>query len=538
MGKHDIKYHNDMNLVSIGALNSSQIDILFSIGLTMAKDCSNKVIISFNEIKELANYSNKNIKNFYRDLEGLFKKLLDLDFRIETETNIKRMNLFQYYDIQKDNGVVEIKANEIFLKLFDNMLRGNFTLFDLKDLVSLKSGYSKLMFKLLRGWNGKKKINYTLEELYYLLGVPLSVQTTANFTNKVMKPIKEELPKYFNKLEIETIKTGRKITGYSFTWKPKVSETELIGDNHIHISEKLNRTIEKVKKNRHLQSLLTEENIIKLLEKFNEEQLIKGLTYAYKEIQKKIEYLSYLEKAIETGAGKQETKIVVEANIPKEVIEIKELETVESIGESKEEKNETYIKFCKMSDNEQLEIEKIVYKDYVKKCGQDTKIQRLAFKAGKRKLITDYLESKKIIHNEVEKCQKETIKEKLKDEVVEIKKKKEITQSKYNTLLELRLSMVRSISNEIDVEEEKRKFDLKIKEEYIIVETKEITREELLNKFDQLSFSYPFKELEDAIDIIGIKYTNQEWLNLINDNSKRKELDNIIEKVREFKAGF
>ncbi|MEG0516056.1 MAG: RepB family plasmid replication initiator protein [Cetobacterium sp.] len=538
MGKHDIKYHNDMNLVSIGALNSSQIDILFSIGLTMAKDCSNKVIISFNEIKELANYSNKNIKNFYRDLEGLFKKLLDLDFRIETETNIKRMNLFQYYDIQKDNGVVEIKANEIFLKLFDNMLRGNFTLFDLKDLVSLKSGYSKLMFKLLRGWNGKKKINYTLEELYYLLGVPLSVQTTANFTNKVMKPIKEELPKYFNKLEIETIKTGRKITGYSFTWKPKVSETELIGDNHIHISEKLNRTIEKVKKNRHLQSLLTEENIIKLLEKFNEEQLIKGLTYAYKEIQKKIEYLSYLEKAIETGAGKQETKIVVEANIPKEVIEIKELETVESIGESKEEKNETYIKFCKISDNEQLEIEKIVYKDYVKKCGQDTKIQRLAFKAGKRKLITDYLESKKIIHNEVEKCQKETIKEKLKDEVVEIKKKKEITQSKYNTLLELRLSMVRSISNEIDVEEEKRKFDLKIKEEYIIVETKEITREELLNKFDQLSFSYPFKELEDAIDIIGIKYTNQEWLNLINDNSKRKELDNIIEKVREFKAGF
>ncbi|MBC2849846.1 RepB family plasmid replication initiator protein [Cetobacterium sp. 8H] len=538
MGKHDIKYHNDMNLVSIGALNSSQIDILFSIGLTMAKDCSNKVIISFNEIKELANYSNKNIKNFYRDLEGLFKKLLDLDFRIETETNIKRMNLFQYYDIQKDNGVVEIKANEIFLKLFDNMLRGNFTLFDLKDLVSLKSGYSKLMFKLLRGWNGKKKINYTLEELYYLLGVPLSVQTTANFTNKVMKPIKEELPKYFNKLEIETIKTGRKITGYSFTWKPKASETELIGDNHIHISEKLNRTIEKVKKNRHLQSLLTEENIIKLLEKFNEEQLIKGLTYAYKEIQKKIEYLSYLEKAIETGAGKQETKIVVEANIPKEVIEIKELETVESIGESKEEKNETYIKFCKMSDNEQLEIEKIVYKDYVKKCGQDTKIQRLAFKAGKRKLITDYLESKKIIHNEVEKCQKETIKEKLKDEVVEIKKKKEITQSKYNTLLELRLSMVRSISNEIDVEEEKRKFDLKIKEEYIIVETKEITREELLNKFDQLSFSYPFKELEDAIDIIGIKYTNQEWLNLINDNSKRKELDNIIEKVREFKAGF
>ena len=541
MGKQDIKYHNDMNLVSIGALNSSQIDILFSIGLTMAKDCSNKAIISFDEIKELSNYSTKDIKIFYKDLEGLFKKMLDLDFRIETETNIKRMNLFQYYDIQKDNGVVEIKANEIFLKLFDNMLRGNFTLFDLKDLVSLKSGYSKLMFKLLKGWNGKKKVNYTLEELYYLLGVPKSTQSIGNFSNKVMKPIKEELPKYFNKLEIEPIKTGRKITGYSFIWKSRASDIGIIEDNIIHISEKLNRAIEKAKQNRFIKPLLTEKNIVELMHIFTEDQLIKGLNHAYKEVKQEIKYLSYLVKAIETGAGKQESKIVVKENDSKEVME--DIQIEQAIGEGKEEKIE--VKELIYTKDFEGAKQFLYSKSYAIK--NEGNMNSTAFITNMNNLktlddIIEFGEKYKIdmsyFKDEVVEYQEEIIKENPKDEVVEIKNKKEITQSEYNTLLELRLSMVRSISNAIDIEEEKRKFDLKIKEEYIIVEIKEIPKEELLNRFNQLSFSYSFKELEDAVDTIGIKYTNQEWLNLINDDSKRNGLDNIVEKVREFKAGF
>lgn len=542
MGKYDVKYHNDMNLVSIGALNSSQIDILFSIGLTMSTNYSDKATITFNEIKELSNYSAKDIKNFYKDLEGLFKKLLDLDFRIETETNIKRMNLFQYYDIQKDNGVVEIKANEIFLKLFDNMLRGNFTLFDLKDLVSLKSGYSKLMFKLLKGWNGKKKIDYTLEEIYHLLGVPKSTQTTANFTNKVMKPIKEELPKYFNKLEIEPIKTGRKITGYSFTWKPKASDVELIEDNIINISEKLYETIEKAKRNRFIKPFLSNENIAKLIDKFtNEEQLIKGLNHACKEIKQEVKYLSYLIKAIESGIEKQEIKILINDPAPKPIIEVAEV--IETVGERKEdqveEESEVYKEFLKMSKEAQQEVEEIVYKEYAKKCGQDTKIQRLTFKAARKKLITEYLEARYQLRKEVIKHQEEETPKEI--EVVEVKKKREMSQNQYDCLFKIYLSNIRLTMDgekkEIDIEEERKKFDLKNKDTITIIKVKEITREDLLKKFDELNFSYSLEELEEAFQLIEVKHTNQELLNVIN-STNRELLDSIVENMREIKAGF
>lgn len=50
------------------------------------------------------------------------------------------------------------------------------------------------------------------------------------------------------------------------------------------ISEKLNNTIQKVKKNRALEKLLTIDNIEKLLEIFEENDLIKGLLWVYKEV--------------------------------------------------------------------------------------------------------------------------------------------------------------------------------------------------------------------------------------------------------------
>lgn len=540
MGKYDVKYHNDMNLVSIGALNSSQIDILFSIGLTMSTNCLDKATITFNEIKELSNYSNKNIEVFYKDLEGLFKKLLDLDFRIETETNIKRMNLFQYYDIQKDNGVVEIKANEIFLKLFDNMLRGNFTLFDLKDLVSLKSGYSKLMFKLLKGWNGKKKIDYTLEEIYHLLGVPLSMQTTANFTNKVMKPIKEELPKYFNKLEIEPIKTGRKITGYSFTWKPKASDVALIEDNIIHISEKLSETIEKAKRNRFIKPFLTKENIVKLIDKFtNEEQLIKGLNHAYTEVKQEIKYLSYLIKAIESGIEKQEIKILINDPAPKPIIEVAEV--IETTGERKEDQVEVQeIKYTKdLESTKRFLFAKTTNIKIPNKMNIINNFKDLesAIEFGEKYGVDmSYFKADEVIEH-----QEEVIEEPPKDEVVEVKKKREMTQNQYDCLFKIYLSNIRLTMDgekkEIDIDEERKKFDLKNKDTITIIKVKEITREDLLNKFDELNFSYSLEELEEAFELIEVKHTNQELLNVIN-STNRELLDSIVEDLREIKAGY
>lgn len=46
-----------------------------------------------------------------------------------------------------------------------------------------------------------------------------------------------------------------------------------------------------------------------------------------------------------------------------------------------------------LSNKEQEEIENKAYVEYIKKCGQETKIQQLAFKAGKKQIVYTYIEA-------------------------------------------------------------------------------------------------------------------------------------------------
>ena len=67
------------------------------------------------------------------------------------------------------------------------------------EFVSLKSSYSKNMFKLLKQWESVRQKEFVLEELKEYLGVPATYDTN-NFNKKVLKPIMTELPEFFNNL--------------------------------------------------------------------------------------------------------------------------------------------------------------------------------------------------------------------------------------------------------------------------------------------------------------------------------------------------
>lgn len=69
----------------------------------------------------------------------------------------------------------------------------------------------------------------------------------------------------------------------------------------------------------------------------------------------------------------------------------KDKERVEMCKETKKENN-LYSKFEKLPLDIQNKIEECVYREYIKLCGMETKIQQLAFLGSKKKLIYDYLE--------------------------------------------------------------------------------------------------------------------------------------------------
>ena len=363
-----IRYHNDMNRVSFSNFNEKELDLFFSICQQMKEKSLKEVTFSFVELRKLSNYSNRSIQRLYSDLDKVYKKMLELNLKYEDEKEIRRFVLFSKYVLKKDEKTVTIKASEDFEYILNNLI-GNFTKFDLIDFVNLKSSYSKNMFKLLKQWDTKKERIFKIDELKEILGIPKGF-SFGKINERVLNPIMNELPQHFNSLELEKIKTGRSVTSLKFTWSGKVEKIESIQNNAviniIEISDKLNKVIEKVKKNRFIAPLLTIDNIEILVEMFQEKDLIKGLNWSYKEIKQEIKSLNYLIKSIKTGMEQKEKKLVVKT-VPEIVQEQETKEEILKENNLDLEKDQE----LKITEIEKIKITKDEYEELYKKFLQE-----------------------------------------------------------------------------------------------------------------------------------------------------------------------
>lgn len=132
----------------------------------------------------------------------------------------------------------------------------------------------------------------------------------------------------------------------------------------------------------------------------------------------------------------------------------------------KDEIDDIIVKFYNDSpDNIKKDIEEKTYRDYIKECGQETKIQQMAFNVAKNKLIYKYIEK-----NNLHKIKKVEI-----QEVQEIREKK--FQNNENLILELEV-FNDIINKSIDM----YKMILNLTDEKII-EIKRETLKELGTKF-------------------------------------------------------
>lgn len=303
-----VKYHNDMNKIALAGFNEKELNILFSLIVLSRDKGTTELNVSFEKIRNLCNDDGKNKKRFIDSLTNVNAKLLQLYYKIETADSILMFTLFNKFKIDLNNDILITKINDDFYYLL-NELVGNFTMFELVDFVNLKSSYSKNMFKLLKQWDTKHKLEISLEDFRYSLNVPQSYNSS-KLNEKVLKPITEELSNIFPDFKITKKKKGVKIIGYIFSWGQKQHDIETPEDKIVEISEELSKAFEKASKNRFIQPFLTDNGKSELIEVFgNEEALIRGLHFAYKTIKKEFKSLLYLTKVITTGAEQQ--KVVI-----------------------------------------------------------------------------------------------------------------------------------------------------------------------------------------------------------------------------------
>lgn len=234
MAGETVVYHNDMNLVPLKNFTSVELDLLFAMCNKLKEKEDSVLRIDFKDLKQLSNYdtNTRNIKRFVDDLQRVYNKMLSITYTVEDSKKIKRFVLFHKYEIDKEQRYIEISTSPDLKHLLNNITT-NFTKFELEEFSKLKSSYSKNMYRLLKQYKHTGYFKLTIDKFKERLDVPDSYRMT-NITQKILKPIADELAYIFPNLQINKVKAqkGRKIAYIEFIFDP---------EQRIHSKRKLSK---------------------------------------------------------------------------------------------------------------------------------------------------------------------------------------------------------------------------------------------------------------------------------------------------------
>ena len=225
-----VKYHKDFeNKLVLKNFTASELNFLMAICTKVRDKKEDEVIFSFNELKNISNWTNKNDKDFIHSLEMTNKKLIELTFRFENEKEIIMFVLFPTFHIDKDEKTLKVAVNKKFAYLLNN-LSNNFNWYQLKDFTSLNSKYSKLLYKELMLFKDTGYRIFKIEDFRKKLDIPEKYRMT-NIKQKVLTPIEEDFKHIFSKFEIVKIKNGRDIAQirFNFTYS-NIKPVEVVED--------------------------------------------------------------------------------------------------------------------------------------------------------------------------------------------------------------------------------------------------------------------------------------------------------------------
>ncbi len=147
--------------------------------------------------------------------------MLELTIKYEDDEIIERFVLFNHYRIHKKEQYLEISTSPN-LKHILNSITNNFTKFELEEMTTLKSTYSKNMFRILKQFKHTGYLKIKINDFRERLDIPTSYRMT-DINKNVLKPIINELSYIFKALKIHKVraKKGRKIEYLEFIFEPE-----------------------------------------------------------------------------------------------------------------------------------------------------------------------------------------------------------------------------------------------------------------------------------------------------------------------------
>ncbi len=229
MSKEIIKYNNDVNLMDISIFTSRELDLLITCFWYLKENKNYKATITFDEFREKLKLSRLDrtedyVVKFAKKLKGIVEEYQFID---ENEHKVVLIgNLFRTIRIDETDEIMELKIDEDFKHLFNNLL-DNYTRFELEEFVSIKRKYSKMLYKLLKQYKSTGYYKIELDEFIRLFGVPDSYKTY-HITPKIIEPSIEELKDIFINLRCNKIKKRKVITHLEFLFEPQNKHGEYL----------------------------------------------------------------------------------------------------------------------------------------------------------------------------------------------------------------------------------------------------------------------------------------------------------------------
>lgn len=222
MANEIVKIHNDLTNEKLGKMNAKELDLFMCICHKMRDKGTERIVITFNELRSLGNYSATSNKTLKRDIIKANSKLLEFQFLIEKGPKTYQRTLFKDFITDEEECTVTVGMWEETAYIL-NDIASNFTRFELSEFVSLESKYAKRLYKLIKQYRTQGNFYVTKEDFYKALDVP-STYTNTNYNKKILRPALEECRKYIPSLECVPRKYGRggAVKGYTFTFSVEV----------------------------------------------------------------------------------------------------------------------------------------------------------------------------------------------------------------------------------------------------------------------------------------------------------------------------
>lgn len=224
-----------MNKLNFHGLKKNDMNLFMAVCSKVKEKGENTVVIDFDYLRKISNYTGHTIDGFLKDLRNMSLKIMAVNCEILNENGgFILFHIFNKFIADPEKATLTVTINPEFtwlLNEFTDKMKG-YTTFELYEFVRLQSKYTKNLYRILKQWRTIGEFTFnSIEDFRIKLNVPESY-TNKKMTQKVIKPAITEiknLNKSFKNFKCEPLylpKRGKPLAGYKFTWEPEKSESE------------------------------------------------------------------------------------------------------------------------------------------------------------------------------------------------------------------------------------------------------------------------------------------------------------------------